>query len=553
MDADLPLLRNPFHLLGVSSRDNRHRIIEAAEERSVVQDGELCSKAGSDLTNPRNRVAAEIAWLPGLSPRRATQLVEELVSNPGAVIRAEGVSPLARANLLASAIVGLTADQADADWSYAILALGRVVDEIGVETVLRDLNEDRKVAGFVEIRSVEAVEEGLADRRRKYRDCIKRALDNLPPQKLAKVCADAVDEATRGGTVHAPLLIDELVDGYAVETHAFFTQEAENVRKLIARALQDAPKGLKVVSPVLDRLEAVLRNWAFVARPIQLSAKAQGTTHEISRQLAGEVRSLGVDLFNDHGLLDCSQRIVALLTELFGMVSAVADVIADDSRTLDELARKRDIEQRLVPLYKMAQDAAEAGESSPASGAGEAQRVLDKSKGLIAGLVKDGLPKDGIAQAQDAIAFAVLRCAFAYGHKTLKWTEAIALLDEALKLAQTADARNKIAGHMETAKRHQQLFAGLTPVLSAPSLYTINGCGFTLYGSTDIDPNTGSYMATYYFVLIAIPIFPLCRYRVTSSGRSYRFLAKGPLRAFDKFHWAGSLALIAYLLFSQNH
>jgi len=553
MAADLPLLRNPFHLLGVSSRDNRHRIIEAAEERSVAQDGELCSKAGSDLTNPRNRVAAEIAWLPGLSPRRASQLVEDLVSRPGAVIRVEGVPPLARANLLASAIVGLTADQADADWSYAILALGRIVDEIDAEAVLRDLNEDRKVAGFVEIRSTESVEEGLADRRREYRDCIKRALDNLPPQKLAKVCADAVDEATRSGTVHAPLLVDELVDGYAVETHAFFTQEAENVRKLIARALQDAPKGLNVVSPVLDRLEAVLRNWAFVARPIQLSAKAQGTTHEISRQLAGDVRSLGVDLFNNHGLLDCSQRIVELLTELFGMVSSVADVIADDSRTLDELARKRDVERRLAPLYKMAQDAAEAGEASPASGAAEAQRVLDKSRDLIAGLIKDGLPKNGIAQAQDAIAFAVLRCAFAYGHQTLKWTEAVALLDKALEMAQTADTRAKINGHMETAKRNQRLFAGMSPVSSAPSLHTINACGFTLYGNTDPDSETGSYMATYYFVMFAVPVFPLCRYRVTSSGRGYRFLAKGPLRTFDKLHWAGALALIAYMVFSQKH
>ena len=428
MATDPPLLRNPFHLLGVSSRDTRHRIVEAAEERAVIHDGELCSKAGSDLTNPRSRVAAEVAWLPGLSPRRASQMVDELVLNPSAVIRLEGVPLLARSNLLGLAILGLAPDQPDADWVYAIVTFGRTVDKIDPEEVVRDINEDRKVAGFTEVKAVEPVEEALAERRREYRDCIKAALDKLPPEKLAKVCAAAVNEFTNGGNVHAPLLIDELVDGYAVETHTFFVQEAENVRKLITRALEVAPKGLQPVSPVLDRLEAVLRNWAFVAQPIQLSAKAQGTTHELSKEIAGEVRGLGVELFNKYDLLDCSQRIVSMLRALFGTVSEIADIIADDSRTLDGLAMKRNIELRLEVIFQMCTVIVETAEASPAFGAGEARSLLDQAKDQIAGLVKEGIPKSGIDQAKDACAFASSRCAFAYGHKTLKWSETIALL-----------------------------------------------------------------------------------------------------------------------------
>lgn len=553
MNMDLPLLQNQFYILSVSTRDKRSQILEAAEQLGIVGDAEACSQAGSDLTNPRNRLAAELAWLPGISPRRVTQLLEKLRGDPRAIIYEEGVPTLARANLLSSAIVGLDPESEDADWTFAILSLGRTFDLIDVEEILRDLNEDRKVAGFTEIRSAGAVEELLEQRRREYRDCIKLALESLSPQKLARVCADVLDQATFGGETHAPLLIDELVDSYAVETQAFFTQEFENVRKLIARALEDASLGVISVMLVLDRLEIVLRNWAFVALPIALSAKAQGTSHEISRQMAGEVRSLGVDLFNEYKLLECSQRIVSVLQELFGMVSSVSDVVAEDSRTLDDIARKRDIEKRLSPLYQMAKDAAEKAEGSPSLGAQEANSLINNSKELIAELLKNGLPEEATVQAHDTVAVSVLRCCFAYGHKTLKWTQAIALLHYALILAKSSDTQAEIRKLIEIAKRNEKLFYGMTAVDSAPSLSTINGCGVSLYGNTDVDVETGSYMATYYFVFIFFPIFPICRYRVTSSGNSYRFLGKGKLRTFDKVHLAVSLALIAGFFLLQGH
>jgi len=97
-------------------------------------------------------------------------------------------------------------------------------------------------------------------------------------------------------------------------------------------------------------------------------------------------------------------------------------------------------------------------------------------------------------------------------------------------------------------KEKQKVFANLKPISSAPSLSTVNGIGFTLYGGTDIDAETGSYLATYYFVFLAIPVFPICRYRVIPTAGGYRFLGKAPLRAFDRWHLFISLALLACLI-----
>jgi hypothetical protein len=78
-------------------------------------------------------------------------------------------------------------------------------------------------------------------------------------------------------------------------------------------------------------------------------------------------------------------------------------------------------------------------------------------------------------------------------------------------------------------------------------LSTVNGIGFALYGATDMDFR-GSHIATYYFVFFAIPIIPICRYRVIPTPNGYRFLGKAPLRKFDWWHLFISLALFACLM-----
>ena len=91
--------QNLFYLLGVNPRDNCQRIIEVAEEKSLTLESDICDKARSDLTNLRVRVTAEVAWLPGLSPKRTTDLINILHVNPK-LIRNQNLSALVKANLI---------------------------------------------------------------------------------------------------------------------------------------------------------------------------------------------------------------------------------------------------------------------------------------------------------------------------------------------------------------------------------------------------------------------------------------------------------------------
>jgi hypothetical protein len=155
----------------------------------------------------------------------------------------------------------------------------------------------------------------------------------------------------------------------------------------------------------------------------------------------------------------------------------------------------------------------------------------------------------------DEIAATCLSCIVAYQRATDDNRTFVELLERALPLAESPEVRKPIQDNIQIGKKnlaHAKFYGNLTPISSAPSLSTINGIGLTLYGCTDKDPATGSYLATYYFVFIAVPIFPICRYRVIPTGNGYRFFGKAPLRPFDKCHLAISVGLIIWLIVAIN-
>ena len=335
------LHQTPFAILNVTTRDDRRRIVELAEEKSLELDHDVCQKARPDLTNPRTKLSAEIAWLPGVSPRKASQLVEGLLHDAMAVREESGLPTLAHLNLLAAAFEAVDGEHDAEDLARFIQEVAYLVDEIDPEDVLRDINEDRAVSGFPEARALDQIEAELAERKRYYRSAIKDALDRLPPTTLVQVMTDTVEGVTLGGEDHAPELIDDLVDSYEVETQGFLQKEAENVHKLIKAARDSANSGEAAVKPYVDKLDAVARNWDKVAQPIQLSAKARGIDHEASRDLAYEIRSLAIDLFNTHDMLTQAQRLTGLLQELFAELPEVSERVEQDADALADIFHER--------------------------------------------------------------------------------------------------------------------------------------------------------------------------------------------------------------------
>ena len=331
---------NPFCVLGVTTRDDRRKIVEMAEERSLHIDHDLCQKARSDLTNPRARLSAEMAWMPGVAPRVAEKLTKTLSDDPFSVRSEDGLPELARANLMAAAFELVDENEPAESIAEFIRDFAWVVETIDASDVLRDVNEDRAISGFPEVREVETIEEELASRRKAYKSVLKNLLDTMDPNKLVETMTDAVSVATDDGEDQGPALIDELADAYEVETQGFLQKESENISKLVESARVAAPQGERAVAPILDKLEKVARNWDRVAQPIQLSAKSRGIQHHPSREVAYDLRSLGIDLNNEHDMLDQAHRMTGLLQELFAELPEVAEKLGEDAEAIDGLRRQ---------------------------------------------------------------------------------------------------------------------------------------------------------------------------------------------------------------------
>jgi len=264
-----------------------------------------------------------------------------LTSRPLAVGKEDGLPSLAKANLLAAASEGIHAEQSSTDVADFIQEFALVVDEIDPEDVRRLINEDRAISGFPEVRDVDLVEAELTERKRFYRDALKAALNRLNSLALVATMTLVVERATLGGQVHASELVDELVDAYAVETQDVLTRESQNAERLIRSAVESASRGEVAIRPLIDKLESVARTWDKIAQPIQLSAKARGIEHEPSKEFAIAIRSLAIDLFNEHDLLVQSQRLTKLLSELFAELPEFAERVSADTQELSNIAEQR--------------------------------------------------------------------------------------------------------------------------------------------------------------------------------------------------------------------
>ncbi|PWY53895.1 hypothetical protein DGG96_19935 [Legionella qingyii] len=228
-----------------------------------------------------------------------------------------GLPVLAHANLMAAAFNAIDAKDKAEDISEFIQEIVYLIDSIKIDDIIRDINEDRLVAGFPEVHAQQHIEADLAERNQYFRSVIKDALNRLPSSTLIKVVALVVTNITQNGEKHAPVLIDELVDSYEIECLEFLQKEADNIQELIKIADESASAGEKVVEPIIDKLETVVRNWAQVAKPIQLSAISRGLEHELSNTLAYSIRNLAIDLFNEHEMSNQTKRITSLINELF--------------------------------------------------------------------------------------------------------------------------------------------------------------------------------------------------------------------------------------------
>lgn len=334
------LASNPFHVLGLTARASRATIVGRADEMSLHQDAAQCQKARSDLTHPRSRLSAEVAWFPGLSPRRIDSCLMQLSLEPRSVVDLTGIPDLAWTNLLCAA-VELVEDPPDEDLPVSLItALINQAKEVKAEEVFNDINADRLIAGFPDIKSLEPVESELVERRRYYRKPITDTLNRLDSELLLEVINLVTIHCLKEPDDDVSDLLYEVVDAYCLETLSVLEDKAQDIERLMTVVRSHARTAGKPLDDSIAALSSAVFGWDEIATPIQLTMERRGLVHEPSKVMTGQLRSLSLFLFNECQQLEQARQINWTILQAFHELAEVKLWALDDAQALTDLAKQ---------------------------------------------------------------------------------------------------------------------------------------------------------------------------------------------------------------------
>lgn len=343
----MSIFDSPFYKLGVSTRTRKTEIFSAAEERNLLSGDDEAREMANCITNPVTRLAAEIAWFPGVSPRDIDVFLHNIKTSPDLAFTVKPFSDstilfCAKSNALAEKL-SLFTDELKDECVENIVELALSFDIIDVERLMNYINSDRIVAGIAEIDDVDKVKFALDKHIVSLVEACKVALDNFDTDDLIYIVTELVDETTEWGTERAPNLVYGIVDTYEVGTQGFFAKATPAIEKLIDNIKERSDTGgtLNELNIYVNKLINMTKQWDNVAQPIQVAMQSKSLEHEPSRDLANSLRDLALHLFNKHSHLKLSQKITAAISEIFAEVYSAADDAQRDLDTLKEIAEDR--------------------------------------------------------------------------------------------------------------------------------------------------------------------------------------------------------------------
>ena len=362
----MDLLKNPFHILGATTRDNRHSIIELAEEQSLLSDADACMEAQSILITPRRRISAEVAWLPGVDPSFYGLLFRYLES-PDEALPNITMAPIASANLRATKLSrhpGLSSSDI-VEW---ILTIAQVSETINSETVCPVLNGDRRVSSFPEITDMSTLDDAIRNQKHYYSQTATSVLENRSVDVRARVMTSLLETTTSNGRYQCPTLIKDLMPAYQRSVQGSLEQHERILEAQDAqlRTMADAQHPDTTLSAIVDQLLESLQEWDTLVQPIQLSRQSTGQRQDASSEMARRFRQLAADLFGEYRRPDFSRRILNTLREVFSEVPEIVEQIDDDLedlRELEEQTRLVEIMERFEEINTQAERLREASDA----------------------------------------------------------------------------------------------------------------------------------------------------------------------------------------------
>lgn len=321
----LNLRDNAFYLLGVSPEAAAAEVADAFDDAvmDAPADEAKLQKAKNALAAPKKRLPEELLSLWGVPAGKWEQWLAR--DNPG---EWGGLSSVARMNLSAHFLSAPSAGDYSDDLRRVML--GQIIEaQNDFLTIMPDIRAARKKAGMPPP-SDEHFRESMRAVSEKH---CQAAMCAIGTAKLPGRIMTDVAEEWRYDKGEAGRFVTDLARAY----DRWSILKLRPIEKKLEQAMGVLQDG-QVDESALDDIDRLLLEWDEYSQPMQLMSEAKGLDDPRSKELCEKLRSLVINLANEHNEHGAALHISNALSRTFPELPGVAGKLASDVSTLRELS-----------------------------------------------------------------------------------------------------------------------------------------------------------------------------------------------------------------------
>ncbi|WP_128082349.1 hypothetical protein [Sphingomonas sp. Ant20] len=328
-----------FAILELSLRSSKDAINEAVDRLAFESDRDPADldAARARLLSARDRVEEEIAWLPELPPSEARRAASAALAGNLDALRSawKATSGLAQLNI-GAAIVSLKPDPA---LSVEIIKSGLLWDS---RSTLQTLQESRAIAGSPPIG--EDLWKRAVDKHLDYIS-FKLVAPFAYSSKAAEELSKDILEYRAGQSEVAASLLEGLIRNYRRLVEPKLSLIAGDIENNVSNIKEDPQRATS-----REALVNQIGKWAALRRPVLLHEASRGLEDEKSVSLARSIRSLAIELANDHSAFAAAKELTEALRAGFAYLPTFGEKLDEDSETLAGLLASQSDARHLEPL-----------------------------------------------------------------------------------------------------------------------------------------------------------------------------------------------------------
>jgi outer membrane protein assembly factor BamE (lipoprotein component of BamABCDE complex) len=344
----LIIFKNPFYILGATSRDDRETIVSLFEEKSLLYDYSQCQDALNILLNPRRRLFAEITWFIGISPESTQTIIEyfEFLDNGQQTkeVNLEKYESIAYLVFLFNKI--LFSKFTDIyEFGYAILALNSCFEFLDPTEILFMINAERSISGFPAVTDISDIDSVLLEIRRTINSELDKKLRALPLFQYVELALMLTEQCIAGSSCCKGIIVEDIISSYEL-----FIQSILDEKLQVIYSIKEELESVTISAPcsvLVDKLILAIKDWDKYARPLQLIANVKGSSHSDSMRLTASIREMTASLYNNTYIeTDTALKITKVLKEIFAELPEFAEVVDEDIQILEQIKKNQKAEQQ---------------------------------------------------------------------------------------------------------------------------------------------------------------------------------------------------------------